>query len=116
MEKDFCKIKDKQMGDLQFKLQKAGATKVQEFKDFDSYSNELCEYYVEGFELFRKWMVKHHLDLDLFGLVMGDVEKELLADHPSVATVENVMDEVTTIAKVIEEVAPITLADPTLDE
>ena len=66
MEKDFCNLKDKQMGNLQFKLQKAGATAVQEFKDSDSYLDELCEYYVEGFELFRKWMVKHHPDLDIF--------------------------------------------------
>nr|POF15106.1 hypothetical protein CFP56_51192 [Quercus suber] len=49
VEKDFCKLKDKQICDIQFKLQKAGATAVQEFKDSDSYSNELCEYYVEGF-------------------------------------------------------------------
>ena len=44
VEKDFCKLKDKQMGNLQFKLQKAGATAMQEFKDSDSYLNELCEY------------------------------------------------------------------------
>ena len=69
MEKDFCKLKDKQIGDLQFKLQKAGAVAMQEFKDFDFYSDKLCEYYVEGFKLFRKWMAKHHPDLDLFGLV-----------------------------------------------
>ena len=54
VEQDFCKLQDKQMGDLQFKLQKARATVVQEFKDSDSYSDELYEYYVEGFELFRK--------------------------------------------------------------
>ena len=59
VEKDFCKLKDKQISDLQFKLQKAGATAVQEFKDSDSHSDELCEYYAEGFELFRKCMVKH---------------------------------------------------------
>ena len=39
------------MGDLQLKLQKAGATAVQEFKDSDEYFDELCGYYVEGFDL-----------------------------------------------------------------
>ena len=73
VERDFYKLKDKQMGDLQLKLQKAGATTVQEFKD----SNELCGYYMEGFDLLRKWMKKNHSDLDLSGLVIGDVEKEL---------------------------------------
>ena len=41
-EKDFCKLKDKQIGDLELKLQKAGATAVKEFKDSDEYSDELC--------------------------------------------------------------------------
>ena len=69
---------------------------------------------MEGFELFRKWMVKHHPDLDLSGLVIGEVEKELLADHPSEATVENVMEEVMTIADVMKEATTITLVDPAL--
>ena len=56
-------------------------------------------------------MAKHHLDLDLSGLVMDDVEKELLADRPSEVTVENVMKEATNIAKVMEEVAITTPAD-----
>ena len=55
---------------------------------------------MEDFELFRKWMAKHHPDLDLSGLVMGEVEKELLDDHPSEATSKNVMEEATTIALV----------------
>ena len=61
-------------------------------------------------------MAKHHLDLDLSGLVMGDVEKELLSDCPSKATAKNVMVEATIVAGVIEEATPITLADPTPDE
>ena len=59
---------------------------------------------------------KHHPDLDLSSLVIGDVEKELLSDRPSEATVENVMEEATTIVEVTEEVAPITLANPTPDK
>ena len=56
-------------------------------------------------------MAKHHLDLDLSGLVMDDVEKELLADRPSEVTIENVMKEATNIAKVMKEVAITTPAD-----
>ena len=54
-----------------------------EFKDFDWYFDELCGYYMEGFDLLRKWMAKHHPDLDLSSLVMDVVEKELLAYRPS---------------------------------
>ena len=111
VEKDFFKLKDKQIGDLQFKLQKAGPAVVQDFKDSDSCSDKLCEYYMEGFELFRKWKAKHHLDLDLSSLVMGEVEKELLADHTFEATIENVMEEATTIADVMEEAMTITPAN-----
>ena len=57
-----------------------------EFKEFDLYSADLCEYYVEGFELFRRWMAKHHPKLDLSGLVTGEVEKEFVADRPSEVT------------------------------
>ena len=49
VEKDFCKLKDKHIGDLELKLQKAGAMVVKDFKDSDKYFDELCEYYVEGF-------------------------------------------------------------------
>ena len=88
---------------------------MQEFKDFDVYSDELCGYYVEGFDLLRKWMAKHHPNLDLFGLVIGDVKKELLSDRPSEATAENVM-EAMTAAEVTEEAATTTPADLVLDE
>ena len=116
VEKDFCKLKDKQMGDLQLKLQKVRAMAMQEFKDSNEYSNELCGYYVESFNLLRKWMTKHHPDLDLSSLVIGDVEKELLSDRPFEATAENIMEEATTITEVTEEAAPITPADPTPDK
>ena len=54
VEKDFCKLKDNQISDLELKLQKAKATAVKEFKDSDEYSDELYGYYVEGFDLLRK--------------------------------------------------------------
>ena len=54
VEKDFCKLKDNQIGDLELKLQKAEATVVKEFKDSDEYSDELYGYYVEGFDVLRK--------------------------------------------------------------
>ena len=85
---------------------------MKEFKDFDKYSDELCGYYVEGFDLLRKWMAKHHPDLDLFGLVMDEVKKELMADRPFEVTAENVMEEATDIIEVMEEAAITTPVDP----
>ena len=116
VEKDFCKLKDKQIGDLKLKLQKVGATAVKEFKDSNKYSDELCRYHMEGFDILKKWMAKHHLDLDLSGLVMDDVENEHISNRPFEATVENVTEEATNIAEVMEEAAITTPIDPILDE
>ena len=99
VEKDFCKLKDKQIGDLELKLQNVRATIVQDFKDSDKYSDKLCKYYMEGFDLLVKWMAKHHPSLDLFGLAVDDVVKKLMSDHPSEATVEDVMEEATNVAE-----------------
>nr|POF21224.1 hypothetical protein CFP56_27003 [Quercus suber] len=110
VEKDFYKLKDKQIGDLQLKLQNAGAVVVQDFKDSDEHFDDLCSYYVEGFDLLIKWMAKHHPDLDLFGLVVGNVKKELMADHPYEVIAENVIEEATEITEVMEEAAITALA------
>lgn len=37
---------------------------------------------MEGFELFCKYMAKHHPDLDFSTLDMEEVEKEILVDFP----------------------------------
>ena len=61
-------------------------------------------------------MAKHHLDLDLSGLVMDEVEKELLANCPSEVTVENVTEGATNVAEVMEEAVITTPVDPVPDK
>ena len=41
-------------------------------------------------------MAKHYPELNLSGLVMGEVEKEFLANRPFKVTEENVVEETTT--------------------
>ena len=60
-----------------------------------------------------KWMAKHHPGLDLFGLAMDNVEKELMSSE---ATVENVMEEATNVTEGMKEATIITPADPVPDE
>jgi len=67
---------------------------------------------VEGFDLLVKWMAKHHPGLDLSGLAIEDIEKELMSDLPSEATVENVMEEATDVAEGVKEAIVVTLANP----
>ena len=57
-------------------------------------------------------MAKHHPDLNLSGLVIGEVEKELLANRPSEATAENVTEEATDFVEIMEEAAITTHVDP----
>ena len=93
-------------------MQNVRATTVQDFKDSDEYSGNLCKYYVEGFDILMKWMAKHHSDLELFRLAVDDVEKELMSDHPFEAIAENVMEEATDTTEVMKKA----YADPVLDE
>ena len=54
---------------------------------------------MEDFDLLVKWMAKHHPSLDLSGLAVDDVEKELMLDHPSKAIAENATKEAKTLLK-----------------
>ena len=67
---------------------------------------------MEGFDLLVKWMAKHLPSLDLSGLVVDDVEKELISDHLTKATMENVMEETTDVAEGMKEATIVTPTDP----
>ena len=76
---------------------------IQDFKDFDEYSSDLCKYYVEGFDLLVKWVAKHHPGLDLSGLAVNDVKKELMSNCPFKVTAENVTEEAIDSTEVMKE-------------
>ena len=48
--------------------------------------------------------------------VIGEVEKELLANRPSEATAENVTEEATDFVEIMEEAAITTHVDPVPDK
>lgn len=77
----FSKLKDKQIDEALSKVEKAGLEVVEKFKALDEYLDKLCDYYVEGFNLLRKCLAKHHLELDFFKLDMEAVKKEVLVDR-----------------------------------
>ena len=61
-------------------------------------------------------MTKHHPNLDLSSLVLDEVEKELLANHPSEVSAKNVMQEATDTTEVMEKAAITTPVDPVPDK
>ena len=71
---------------------------------------------MEGFDLLVKWMAKHHPGLDLSGLAVDDVEKELMSNRPFEATAENVTKGATDIAEEMKEATITTPADPIPNE
>ena len=77
VEKGYYKLKDKQISDLELKLQNVVATVIQDFKGSDEYSDDLSKYYVEGFDLLVKWMAKHHLSLDLLAWLWMTLRRNL---------------------------------------
>ena len=85
---------------------------VQDFKDSDEYSDELCKYFVEGFDLLVKWVAKHHHGLVLSSLAVDNVQKKLMSNRPSEAIVENVMEEATNVTEGMKEATIITPCRP----
>ena len=69
----------------------------------------MCKYYVEGFDILMKWMVKHHPGLDLSGLAVDDVDKEHMSFK---ATAENVTKEASNVAEGVKEATVVTPIDP----
>lgn len=82
-EQYFSKLKDKQIAEALLKVKKASLNAVEKFKAPNEYLDKLCDYYVEGFDLLRKYLEKHISELDLSNLDMEAVEKEVLADRQS---------------------------------
>ena len=82
--KDFSKLKDKQIDETLLKVEKVGSEVVEKFKVSNEYLDKLCDYYVEGFELFKNYLAKHHPSLDFSKLDMEAVKKEILADCESI--------------------------------
>ena len=63
-EKAFSRLKDKQIDEALIKVVKAGFEVVEKFKALDEFLDKLYDYYVDGFDLFCKYLAKHHHELD----------------------------------------------------
>ena len=65
----------------------AVAKAVLAFQSTNEYNTILFQWYFKGFELLRKYLVKHGSSVDLDGLDFEAVDKEINADEAALAVV-----------------------------
>ena len=82
---------------------------MEKFKKSDEYSDNLCDYYMDDFDLFRKYMAKHHLDLDFSTFDMEVVEKEILVNCPSASDVDGGLEGIVVTTEALVDPSPSNL-------
>ena len=73
--------KDKQLLSTKEKLKTIAAKAVKAFQETDEYNTVLFSWYFKGFELLRRYFVKHPTGVDLENLDLEEVDKEMAIDE-----------------------------------
>ena len=69
--------KDDQLLGAKEKLKTIAARSVEAFQQTDEYNTMLFSWYFKGFELLRRYLVKHPTGVDLENLDLEEVDKEM---------------------------------------
>lgn len=80
---------------------------VKNFKVSKEYSDRLMVEYADGFKLLRKYVIKHHPDLNFSSLDIEEVENEMLASEAEPVNVAAMGAMVEAKEGDVENVAPI---------
>ena len=73
--------KDEQLLGAKKKLKTIAARFVEAFQTTDEYNTDLFSWYFKGFELLRRYLVKHPSRVDLEKLDLEEVDQEMAADE-----------------------------------
>ena len=73
--------KDEQLLNAKEKLKTIAARLVEAFQTTDEYNTVLFSWYFKGFELLRRYLVKHPTGVDMESLDLEDVDKEMVIDE-----------------------------------
>ena len=73
--------KDKQLLGAKEKLKTIVARSVEAFQTADEYNTVLFSWYFKGFELLRRYLVKHPSGVELGKLDLDEVDQEMAADE-----------------------------------
>lgn len=78
--------KDDQLQMANQKIASAGSDAVQAFQLTEEYNIVLFSWYFKGFELLRRYLTKHNLEVNLENLDFKEVDKEIKAGEVAKAT------------------------------
>ena len=83
VEKQLTLEKDEQLQAAKEKLKTITAKAIEAFLQIEEYNTMLFNWYYKGFELLRRYLVKHPFGVDLKNLDMEVVDQEMAADKAS---------------------------------
>ena len=81
VEQELTKEKDEQIAAARERAKGLAAKAVEGFQQTDKYNTVLFSWYFKGFELLRRYFIKHPFGVDLEKLDLEEVDKEMAADE-----------------------------------
>ena len=81
VERELTKEKDEQIAAARERAKGLAAKAVEGFQQTDKYNTILFSWYFKGFELLRRYFIKHPFGVDLEKLNLEEVDKEMATDE-----------------------------------
>ena len=81
VEQELTKEKDEQIAAARERAKGLAAKAVEGFQQTKEYNSVLFSWYFKGFELLRRYFIKHPSGVDLEKLDLEEVDKEMAADE-----------------------------------
>ena len=78
--------KDEQLLAAKEKIKTIAAKAVEAFHQTDEHNTMLFSWYFKGFELLRRYLVKHLVGVDLENLDLKEIDREMVVDEASQST------------------------------
>ena len=81
VEREFTKEKDEQLATAKERTKRIVAKAIEGLQQIEEYNTVLFSWYFKGFELLRRYFMKHPSRVDLEKLDLEEVDKEMAADE-----------------------------------
>ena len=81
VERELTKEKDEQLAAARERAKRLAAKAIEGFQQTEEYNTVLFSWYFKGFELLRRYFIKHPSRVDLEKLDLKEVDKEIVADE-----------------------------------